>query len=81
MGAPKNNQYGLKYSTKMVNQITFKMQKSEWELFLSWAGQRCRSELIREAILKQIQNEKALDTGRRPKAGHYISPEEQHGGC
>jgi hypothetical protein len=81
MGAPKNNQYGLKYKSKMVNSVTFKMPTPEWEMFLSWAGQRCRSELIREAILKQIENEKALESRGRPKAGQHLPTDEQYGGC
>ncbi len=81
MGAPKNNQYGLKYSEKMVNQITFKMPKPEWELFLSWAGQRCRSELIRETILNRIENEKTLESGGRPEIGEYLPYHAEHGGC
>jgi hypothetical protein len=81
MGAPKNNQYGLKYQSKMVNSVTFKMPKKEWELFLTWAGQRCRSELIRETILNRIENEKAMESGGRPKTGQHISSDAQYGGC
>jgi hypothetical protein len=66
MGAPKNNQYGLKYQSKMVNSVTFKMPTPEWEMFLSWAGQRCRSELIREAIINKMQNEETLESRGRP---------------
>jgi len=81
MGAPKNNQYGLKYQFKMVNSVTFKMPQPEWELFLSWAGQRCRSELIRETILNRIENEKTLESGGRPKIGKHLPTDAQYGGC
>ena len=66
MGARPNNQNAIKYGKKMVHAITFKMPRHDWDLFLEWAGQRCRSELIREAILNKIENEKNLDMARRP---------------
>ena len=65
MGAKVNNQNAMKYGKKMIHTVCFKMPSNDWELFLEWAGQRCRSELIREAISNRIENEKVLDTRRR----------------
>jgi len=65
MGAKINNQNAIKYGKKMVHAITFKMPRQDWDLFLEWAGQRCRSELIREAILNKIENEKNLEAKTR----------------
>lgn len=65
MGAVKNNQNAIKYGKKMVHAITFKMPAQEFEQFLIYSGQRCRSEIIRELINSKINDEKAMDTGRR----------------
>jgi len=65
MGAGKNNQNAIKYGKKMVHAITFKMPAQEFERFIIYSGQRCRSEVIRELINKRINDEKAMDTGRR----------------
>ena len=63
MGATKNNQNALKYGKVMNNAITFKMPEKEFEAFILYAGQRCRSEVIREIIKKTIDGKK-LDTSR-----------------
>jgi hypothetical protein len=65
MGAGKNNQNAIKYGKKMVHALTFKMPSHEFERFLIYTGQRCRSEVIREIINRSISDEKKLDTGRR----------------
>lgn len=65
MGARKNNQNAIKYGKKMVHAITFKMPAQEFERFIIYSGQRCRSEVIRELINNRINDEKAMDTGRR----------------
>jgi hypothetical protein len=65
MGAGKNNQNAIKYGKKMVHALTFKMPAHEFERFLIYTGQRCRSEVIREIINRSINDEKKLDTGRR----------------
>jgi metal-responsive CopG/Arc/MetJ family transcriptional regulator len=65
MGAGKNNQNAIKYGKKMVHAITFKMPAQEFERFIIYSGQRCRSEVIRELINNRINDEKAMDTGRR----------------
>lgn len=64
MGAGKNNQNAIKYGKKMAKSITFLMPSEEFERFLIYSGQRCRSEIIRELINKKINDEKAVDTGR-----------------
>lgn len=65
MGAGKNNQNAIKYGKKMVHAITFKMPAQEFERFIIYSGQRCRSEVIRELINNKINDEKAMDTSRR----------------
>jgi metal-responsive CopG/Arc/MetJ family transcriptional regulator len=65
MGAGKNNQNAIKYGKKMVHAITFKMPAQEFERFIIYSGQRCRSEVIRKLINDRINDEKAMDTGRR----------------
>jgi metal-responsive CopG/Arc/MetJ family transcriptional regulator len=65
MGAGKNNQNAIKYGKKMIHAVTFKMPINEFEQFLIYTGQRCRSEVIREIINKRINDEKAMDTSRR----------------
>jgi metal-responsive CopG/Arc/MetJ family transcriptional regulator len=65
MGAGKNNQNAIKYGKKMVHAITFKMPAQEFERFIIYSGQRCRSEVIRKLINDKINDEKAMDTGRR----------------
>lgn len=65
MGAGKNNQNAIKYGKKMVHAITFKMPAQEFERFIIYSGQRCRSEVIRELINNRINDEKAMDTSRR----------------